>query len=123
MDFPSLAWIESLQEKCNSDTKFNRAAAWADTKLVLSIGPSRYYLKLYRGKIIDVMDYVPFSNALGYDILLQAEVDVWQKVLRKENPFLQLAFLNEIERDGNILECNRLHEALSIMVDEIMPAV
>ncbi len=102
MDFPSMDWINAFQEKCNTNKNFNKATAWADTKVVLVMGSSRFYLKLYRGKIIDVMDYQPFSNALGYDILLRAELDVWQKVLDKQNPFLQLAFLGEIERDGNM---------------------
>ncbi len=123
MDFPSMDWITAFQEKCNTNEDFSKASAWADTKVVLVLGSSRFYLKLYRGKIIDVMDYQPFSNALGYDILLRAEIEVWQKVLDKKNPFLQLAFLGEIERDGNMLECNRLHEALTVMVDQIMPSV
>jgi len=123
MEFPSMAWITSLQKKCNESSSFRKASSWADTKIVLEIGDSRYYLKLYRGEIIDIMEYLPFSNALGYDILLRGQREVWQKIIERQNPFLQLAFLGEIERDGNMLECNRLHEAISIMTDEIMPLV
>jgi len=121
MEFPSIEWIRALQDKCNGSADFNRASMWADTKIVLGIGDSRFYMKLYRGKIIDVMEYIPFSNALGYDIVLKATIEVWKKVIDKQNFFLQLAFLGEIERDGNMLECNRLHEAISIMADDIMP--
>ncbi|MBT4090244.1 MAG: hypothetical protein HOE30_17300 [Deltaproteobacteria bacterium] len=123
MEFPSMAWITSLQKKCNESSSFRKASSWADTKIVLEIGDSRYYLKLYRGEIIDIMEYLPFSNALGYDILLRGQKEVWQKILERQNPFLQLAFLGEIERDGNMLECNRMHEAVSIMTDEIMPQI
>ena len=123
MEFPSMAWITSLQKKCNESSSFRKASSWADTKIVLEIGDSRYYLKLYRGEIIDIMEYLPFSNALGYDILLRGQREVWQKIIERQNPFLQLAFLGEIERDGNMLECNRLHEAISIMTDEIMPQI
>jgi len=123
MEFPSMEWITTFKEKCNESSNFNKASIWSDTKIVLRIGDNRYYLKLYRGKIIDIMEYLPFSNPLGYDILLSAPTEVWQKILEKQNPFLQLAFLGEIERDGNMLECNRLHEAISIMTDEIMPQV
>jgi hypothetical protein len=123
MEFPSMAWITAFQKKCNESSSFRKASSWADTKIVLEIGDSRYYLKLYRGEIIDIMEYLPFSNALGYDILLRGQKEVWQKILERQNPFLQLAFLGEIERDGNMLECNRLHEAISIMTDEIMPLV
>ena len=118
-----MAWITSLQKKCNESSSFRKASSWADTKIVLEIGDSRYYLKLYRGEIIDIMEYLPFSNALGYDILLRGQREVWQKIIERQNPFLQLAFLGEIERDGNMLECNRLHEAISIMTDEIMPQI
>ncbi|MBT3258203.1 MAG: hypothetical protein HN580_28845 [Deltaproteobacteria bacterium] len=123
MEFPSMAWITSLQKKCNESSSFRKASSWADTKIVLEIGDSRYYLKLYRGEIIDIMEYLPFSNALGYDILLRGQREVWQKIIERQNPFLQLAFLGEIERDGNMLECNRMHEAVSIMTDEIMPQI
>ena len=123
MEFPSMAWITSLQKKCNESSSFRKASSWADTKIVLEIGDSRYYLKLYRGEIIDIMEYLPFSNALGYDILLRGQREVWQKIIERQNPFLQLAFLGEIERDGNMLECNRMHEAISIMTDEIMPQI
>ena len=123
MEFPSMAWITSLQKKCNESSSFRKASSWADTKIVLEIGDSRYYLKLYRGEIIDIMEYLPFSNALGYDILLRGQREVWQKIIERQNPFLQLAFLGEIERDGNMLECNRMHEAVSIMIDEIMPQI
>ena len=123
MEFPSMAWITSLQKKCNESSSFRKASSWADTKIVLEIGDSRYYLKLYRGEIIDIMEYLTFSNALGYDILLRGQREVWQKIIERQNPFLQLAFLGEIERDGNMLECNRMHEAVSIMTDEIMPQI
>ena len=123
MEFPSFEWIKAFHEKCNANPDFNRASMWADTRIVLGIGDNRYYMKVYRGKIIDIMEYLPFSNALGYDIILNAPVDVWKKVIEKQNTFLHLAFLGEIERDGNILECNRLHEAISIMTDEIMPEI
>ena len=92
MEFPSMEWITAFKEKCNENSNFNKASIWSDTKVVLVIGDNRYYLKLYRGKIIDIMEYLPFSNALGYDILLSAPTEVWQKILEKQILFSSWPF-------------------------------
>ena len=56
MEFPSLLFIESLQEALNKDSDFNRVTKWSDVKVLLSIGEKQYWLKLYGGCLLYTSD-------------------------------------------------------------------
>lgn len=123
MEFPSLEWVKELQEKCNANAEFETATMWSDVRMVIAFGDKRYYLKLYKGKIIDVMEYLPMTNALGYDIIVSGAVDAWKKIIEDEKFVFWMAFNSgDILVDGNMLECNRMHEAINLIAD-IMPEV
>lgn len=117
LELPSEAWIESLQEVCNDDEQFNRVAEWSDVTLVIVVGEERYWLKLYDGKIIDAMEYTPMSDPLGYDVILSGSREAWKRVLNAENTFWEPYSTGEITIDGNLLEANRMHEAIVRMCD------
>ena len=70
MEFPSLEFVQALQERMNGDATFHTASRWSDVKVLLCLGDQRYWLKLYGGKIIDVMDYFPMANPLGWDYMI-----------------------------------------------------
>lgn len=122
MEFPSLEWVGALKEKCNSNADFNTATMWSDVKIVLAFGDKRYWLKLYKGKIIDLMEYLPFSNPLGYDIIVSGSVDAWDNVREKQLVFGAATGSGAISIDGNMLECNRMYEAICLIGD-ILPEV
>lgn len=112
-----LTSMQDLVERCNRQAAFQQAAAWADVKIVLAIGDERFWLKLYRGRIIDLMAYLPASNPLGYDVLVSGEVDAWGELLNpKTKSWAQLAS-GKIVIDGNLIEANRMHEALCILLE------
>ena len=117
MDFPSLEWVAALKEKCNGDPDFNTATKWSDVKVVLGFGDQRYWLNLYKGKKIDLMEYLPMTNALGYDILVNGSVDAWKSVIKREMVFAAAAGAGAIAIDGNMLECNRMYEAICLIGD------
>jgi hypothetical protein len=122
MEFASLRWMEALQKKCNAFPDFNTATMWSDVKIVFAFGDKRYWLKLYRGKIIDLMEYLPMKNALGYDIIVSGPVDVWKTVHESKKTFWEPLDFGHITIDGNMLECNRMHEAICLIGD-IIPEV
>ena len=122
MDFPSLDWMKALQSRCNESDEFCTASKWSDVKLVFDFGQSRYWLKLYKGRIIDVTDYGP-NHPLGYDVILSAQPDVWQEIEAGRAGFWASVFTGAVRVDGNQVECNRMHEAISIMCIDLMPAV
>ncbi|WP_336328580.1 SCP2 sterol-binding domain-containing protein [Halovenus sp. HT40] len=117
MHIPSKDWIDKLQEKCNDDAQFNRAAEWSDVNVVLEVDDERYWLKLYGGEIIDTMKYEPMSNPLGYDVILSGSVEAWQAVNDAEMPFWKAYSQGKITIDGNLLEANRMHEAIVRMAE------
>ena len=78
MKFPSLEFVQALQERMNGDATFHTASRWSDVKVLLCFGDQRYWLKLYGGKIIDVMDYFPMANPLGWDYMISASLEIWR---------------------------------------------
>jgi len=122
MEFASLGWMQTLQKRCNAHPDFNTATMWADVKIVIAFGDKRYWLKLYRGKIIDLMEYLPMKNALGYDILVSGALDVWETVHARKKVFWEPLDFGQIVIDGNLIECNRMHEAICLIGD-IIPEI
>ncbi len=120
MDFPSLEWARALQEKSHQSESFRRASLWADVKLVLALGAHRYWFKLYRGRIIDVMEYLPLSNPLGYDILVSGPLETWKNIASGRRLLWQCVLAGEILIDGNMLEANRMTEAVCVLADEVL---
>lgn len=117
MEFPSLEWLETLQDRCNEDEQFERATEWSDVNLVVEVGEERYWLKLYGGEVIDVMAYEPMSNALGYDIVVSGERSAWEPVVAGEDTFWKAYSQGTVAIDGNLLQANRMHEALVRMAE------
>ncbi len=119
MEFASMDWMKALQAKCNADADFSKATMWSDVNLVLAFGDRRYWLKLYKGKIIDLMEYLPMTNALGYDVIVSGPLDVWKSVQQKKKVFWEPLDFGHITVDGNLLEANRMHEAICLIGDFI----
>lgn len=119
MDFPSMEWVEGVQERCNEDDHFHEAAEWSDVNLVIEVGEERYWLKLYGGEVIDAMKYEPMSNALGYDIIVSGSREAWRPIVDGEDTFWKAYSNGEITIDGDLLEANRMHEAI-VRITELM---
>jgi len=117
MNFPSDEWIEQYQERCNDDEHFNRVSEWSDVNLVLEIAEDRYWMKLYGGEIIDVMKYEPMSNPLGYDVIISGSVDAWEDIRAAEMPVWDALRTGELTIEGNLLEANRMHDAIVRMCE------
>jgi hypothetical protein len=112
--FPSLEFVEGLQDRCNASEAFQEAAAWSDVNVVLAFGDEQYWLKLYKGKIMDPTAYEPLSNALGYDVIVSGELEGWRDLIDGKK-FWEPLSQGRIKVEGNLLEANRMHEAICIM--------
>lgn len=122
-DFASLQWMESLRDACNASQPFRDATTFADTKLVLIIGDRRYFWKIYRSAIIDSHSFVPSFDPLGYDISIRGSLDVWQSIAARRSKVWDHFNGFELEIGGNHLEAHRLHEALLIICQDILPTI
>ncbi len=112
--FPSLEFVKGLKDRCNASEAFQEASAWSDVNVVLAFGDQPYWLKLYRGKIMDLMEYQPLSNAAGYDVIVSGELEAWRDLIAGKK-FWEPLSQGRLKVDGNLLEANRMHEAICIM--------
>lgn len=110
------ARVQTLQQECNDSNAFKRASEWADTKVLLVIGTEKFWLKLYRGQIIDVMEFLPMTNALGYDVLVSGDDAAWARVDNGAKSW-DVISTGQVAIEGNLIEANRLHEAICIMIE------
>lgn len=122
MKFPSFPFVESLKEALNKDSDFNRVTKWSDVKVLVCIGKQQYWLKFYGGKIIDVMEYAPLANPLGWDYAISGDIEAWNALRDPGAPKnIGAALLNggRISVDGNMLQANRMFESTFILVNKI----
>jgi len=119
MKFPSLEFVRALQERMNGDAAFDVASRWSDVKVLLCFGNQRYWLKLYGGKILDVMDYFPMANPLGWDYMISAPMEIWYALRDGSGALGHLLDKGDIMIDGNLLQANRLYESTHLMLSNI----
>lgn len=117
--FPSTEWVGILQQKCNSDPDFGRATRWSDVKVLLSIGDKRYWMKWYKGKVIDTMEYLPMQNPLGFDYSISGSMESWKQLIERKRVFGDLINSGDVMVDGNLLEANRMGESTHILAELI----
>jgi hypothetical protein len=111
MKFPSLDFILSLQEALNGSDDFFVASRWSDVKVLLCFGEQRYWMKLYGGKVIDVMEYFPMANPLGWDYMISGSLETWNDLRQGKRPVGHLLDSGDIAVDGDLLQANRLYES------------
>ena len=116
MEFPSLEFVQTLQNSLNNNPAFNAASRWSDVKVLLCFGEERYWLKLYGGKVIDIMAYFPMANPLGWDYQISAPLVVWRALADGSRAQGHLLDRGEITVDGNLLQANRLYESTHVML-------
>jgi hypothetical protein len=119
MQFPGIEFIHALRDRLNGDAAFATASRWSDVKVLLVLGEERYWLKLYGGKIIDVMVYFPFANPLGWDYMISAPLETWAALRDGSRALGHLLDTGAITIDGNLLEANRLYESTHLMLSAL----
>ena len=116
MDFPSIEFAEALRESLNESETFAKASQWSDVKVLLSFGDDRYWLKLYGGKVIDLMTYYPMANPLGWDYAIQASLATWLRLGDGSQAQGHLLDSGAISVDGNLIQANRMYESTHLML-------
>ncbi len=116
MEFPSLAFVQALKSSLDPNPAFNVASRWSDVKVLLVFGSQRYWLKLYGGKVLEVMEYFPMANPLGWDYSISAPLEIWQALGDGSRAQGYLLDTGAIAVDGNLLQANRLYESTHLML-------
>lgn len=115
IEFPSLLWIERLQQVVNTDAEFTRAAEWFDGSILLIIGTKEYWIKISMGQVIFVKEgRLPF----GATFAIRGEEATWRKLLTaRKNIFRELLFKGELVMDGNLIEGMRVSKTVNLLLD------
>lgn len=127
-----------LVEALNRSAEFQRETRWFDGSILLEVDGSQCWLKIYRGKALEALDFTP---PLGYTFKISGPGDRWDQFISGERRFADLLtpgsryFASaedlrnasgftppDIRVEGNTMEANRLHEALYHLGDCIAVA-
>ncbi len=119
MKFSSIEFVHALRDQLNADAAFFTASRWSDVKVLLCLGDQRYWLKLYGGKIIDVMAYFPMANPLGWDYMIAAPSETWSALRDGSRALGHLLDTGAIAIDGDLLQANRLYESTHLMLSAV----
>jgi hypothetical protein len=123
------AFAERLREALNEHEEFAAESRWFDGSILLESGADRLWLKVYRGRVIDHLEFVP---PFGYTFKLSGSPAAWRMLTSGERTFTDLATpgsrhcssLEEVEAggggyrppeiaiEGNGFEAGRLHLAI-----------
>jgi len=119
---------ERFLEALAADTEFEAEARWFDGSILVEAGAERLWLKIYRGKVIDVLEFVP---VFGYTFKIAGSVAAWTMLGSGERTFTDLIsagsrYLETVEEieaagggyrppelaiEGNGIEAGRMHIA------------
>ena len=119
MKFASIEFVQALRDQLNGDAAFSIASRWSDVKVLLCFGDQRYWLKLYGGKIIDIMEYFPMANPLGWDYTITAPLEIWGALRDGSRALGHLLDTGAIMIDGDLLQANRLYESTHLMLSAV----
>jgi hypothetical protein len=123
------AFAEQLKEALNEHEEFVAESRWFDGSILLESGADRLWLKVYRGQVIDHLEFVP---PFGYTFKLSGSPEAWRLLHSGERTFTDLATPGsrhcsspeeveaggggyrppEIAIEGNGFEAGRLHLAI-----------
>lgn len=138
INFSAKEFISKLTEALNQDETFELQARWFDGSILLEAGKSQCWLKVYRGRVIDSLNYMPI---LGYTCKVSGEPSAWQMLIDGTRCFRDLTLpgkrhfeddpslsqLGVMTRDivieGNMMEANRIVGAIYAISNCIVQAI
>jgi hypothetical protein len=129
MRFADSEFQQRLRDALNADEEFALESRWFDGSILLESGAERCWLKIYRGQVIDHLEFIP---PFGYTFKLTASPEAWRMLVEGERTFTDLATPGsrhcatleevaaggggyrtpELAIEGNGFEAGRLHLAL-----------
>lgn len=116
-EFPAVEWFRSFGETLEDDDRFRRAMARFDGSLKLEIGDDVVWMKLYRGRVLEVLGQ---EAEFGSTFTIAGPVEQWDRLLTEErNPFGEQQTLGKLEFRGNVLEATRMNDGLNVLVEHL----
>ncbi len=113
-------WLASVSDAAGKDAEFAAGSEWLDTRLLVRIGATACWFKIYRGRIIDAMGYDTSGNRLGYDVVVAGSADAWKRIVRENSPFGREHATGFMSVDGNRTEGDRSYRAIVALADRVI---
>jgi len=128
MQIQDPSFRESFLEALAGDPEFEQEARWFDGSILIEAEGEPLWLKVYRGKVIDTLEFTP---VFGYTFKLSGSAAAWEMLGSGERTFTDLVsagsrYLGSIEEiepagggykppelaiEGNGVEAGRMHIA------------
>jgi len=119
---------DRLLEALAADPEFEAEARWFDGSILIAAGDEQLWLKIYRGKAIDTLEFVP---VFGYTFKISGTDAAWEMLGNGERTFTDLISAGsrhlgsvaaaeaagggyrppELAIEGNGVEAGRMHIA------------
>jgi hypothetical protein len=128
----SAGFAENLVKAVNNNSSFALEAEWFDGSVLIEDGPGRLWLKIYKGKIID---HLPFIPPIGYTFKIVGPSAAWDELaIGKKFTDLILggtrrfdgieavvdgvgSLPGPIALEGNLMEGHRIIEAVYLIAE------
>lgn len=133
LDFANEKFREALADALHQHERFQRHTRWFDGSILIECGETRCWLKVYRGRILETFDHMPL---LGYTFKVTGAPQTWQRFIDGERKWPDLITPGaryfsgpedlaradpmrppEIRSEGNVLEAQRLVQAISALAE------
>jgi hypothetical protein len=128
MEITDPAFHERFLEALAKDPEFEAEARWFDGSILIGVGDQITWLKVYRGKVIDALEFVP---VFGYTFKLSGSAAAWEMLGSGERTYTDLISAGsrhlgsvaaaeaagggyrppELAIEGNGVEAGRMHLA------------
>jgi hypothetical protein len=128
MEMHGTEFQERFLAALGDDAEFAAEARWFDGSILVEVGDERLWLKIYRGRVIDTLEFVP---VFGYTFKISGSVTAWSMLGSGERTFTDLIsagsrYLDtvaeieaagagyrppELAIEGNGIEAGRMHIA------------
>jgi hypothetical protein len=112
---------ETLAAQLNVNPEFEMYARWFDGSILLESDDGQCWLKVYRGKVIDQL---PFMPPLGYTFKLGGPEWAWTALISggrryfdNDTDFSQIDQLAPpaLKLEGNLMEASRVTELIHVL--------
>jgi hypothetical protein len=128
MEIQGPDFAERFLAALGDDAEFEAEARWFDGSILVEVGEQRLWLKVYRGRVIDTLEFVP---VFGYTFKISGSESAWAMLGSGERTFTDLIsagsrYLDtvaeieaagagyrppELAIEGNGIEAGRMHIA------------
>lgn len=115
--FPSLDWFQEFINYLEENESFQSVMSHFDGAIKLKVGEEVIWMKIYRGKVLEVLD---IEAEFGSTFAITGPPREWERLLTMErNPFGEQLMAGLININGNFLEAIRVIDGVNALLESL----